>query len=611
MTRAHPPASRGIVFAVAAFAAWPAFAEAADHRGAAGRVSGTVDAEGGARHDAAAAPARLQRAIALPEPTAARARVASARNAAARRCAGQGHCAEGPLAVAFPRNVPDGLASDRARALAVAGARATAAARRSSKSRRPARRRCASRSRSRRTSPASRCGSRATARTRNRSVRWRRTTLPPTRRASANSGRRCSTATSRRSSSTSRPASESPDAVLTLARVSHQVVAPASLTKLDAKAVDDIGSVRLLQHRRRVRDAAGRTAFVDSTKAVAATRVHAGRRLHVPLHRDAAQRFAVEQHAVLLLRQPLHRFGDRRAHAEHVLVLRCRRLRQQCDAGVRAADERRRAARAERRLGLGARAAQCRAAGGHALLGVARGADPERRDDLGHPPSGRRSQEVEPGNVAGLPASTPTARASRSVTYTQGTTEPGSSGAGAADVPASRRLLRSARRPVDGRRVVHDACRHRRVFAARQHAAADAPVPDARRAGPGRAKRRPSSSTIARSTTTSSRLSPREIADLDTGVHPGWERTGLRFMAYDDAGRRRESRVPVLPDAGIRRLALLFGERVGMRGRVGEPATVSRLDARERRMCSTSRCPTRRPARALPVPSGYGGSITS
>jgi hypothetical protein len=27
-------------------------------------------------------------------------------------------------------------------------------------------------------------------------------------------------------------------------------------------------------------------------------------------------------------------------------------------------------------------------------------------------------------------------------------------------------------------------------------------------------------------------LTPREIADLDAGVHPGWERTGLRFMAY-------------------------------------------------------------------------------
>jgi hypothetical protein len=28
-------------------------------------------------------------------------------------------------------------------------------------------------------------------------------------------------------------------------------------------------------------------------------------------------------------------------------------------------------------------------------------------------------------------------------------------------------------------------------------------------------------------------LSAQETADLDAGVHPGWERTGLRFMAYD------------------------------------------------------------------------------
>ena len=27
--------------------------------------------------------------------------------------------------------------------------------------------------------------------------------------------------------------------------------------------------------------------------------------------------------------------------------------------------------------------------------------------------------------------------------------------------------------------------------------------------------------------------SPAEIADLDTGVHPGWQRTGLSFDAYD------------------------------------------------------------------------------
>src|SRR5215471_20933655 len=27
--------------------------------------------------------------------------------------------------------------------------------------------------------------------------------------------------------------------------------------------------------------------------------------------------------------------------------------------------------------------------------------------------------------------------------------------------------------------------------------------------------------------------SPAEIADLDTGVHPGWQRTGLSFDAYE------------------------------------------------------------------------------
>ena len=61
-----------------------------------------------------------------------------------------------------------------------------------------------------------------------------------------------------------------PDAVLTVAMISHQVVAPASLQKLDAKAVQDIGMSGNCNID--VACVTPRTpAFVESSKAVAAT----------------------------------------------------------------------------------------------------------------------------------------------------------------------------------------------------------------------------------------------------------------------------------------------------------------------------------------------------
>lgn len=61
-----------------------------------------------------------------------------------------------------------------------------------------------------------------------------------------------------------------PDAVVTLTRVSHQVVAPASLSKLDAKAVQDIGTSGSCNID--VACVTPRTqALVDSANAVAAT----------------------------------------------------------------------------------------------------------------------------------------------------------------------------------------------------------------------------------------------------------------------------------------------------------------------------------------------------
>src|SRR5207245_2233297 len=49
---------------------------------------------------------------------------------------------------------------------------------------------------------------------------------------------------------------------------------------------------------------------------------------------------------------------------------------------------------------------------------------------------------------------------------------------------------------------------------------------------------------------------PKEISDLDTGVHPGWTRTGQTFNSYTIGSAGRDGRRPVcraygLPRAGI------------------------------------------------------------
>ena len=53
-------------------------------------------------------------------------------------------------------------------------------------------------------------------------------------------------------------------------------------------------------------------------------------------------------------------------------------------------------------------------------------------------------------------------------------------------------------------------------------------------------------------------VTPGEINDLDTGVHVGWERTGLRLpYLLGKPGRGDEPGMPVLPRACVRRLAFL------------------------------------------------------
>ena len=70
MTRVHPPAFRGIVFAAAAFAAWPVFAEGPITAVPPAAYRGRPSTQKAAPVDDAAAAGDACSAIALPEPTA-------------------------------------------------------------------------------------------------------------------------------------------------------------------------------------------------------------------------------------------------------------------------------------------------------------------------------------------------------------------------------------------------------------------------------------------------------------------------------------------------------------------------------------------------------------
>jgi hypothetical protein len=340
MTRARPPAFRGVVFAVAAFAAWPAFAEAAITAvpPAAYRAPSTQKSAPVTMMLPQGAPAAR---VALPEPTAAERASLRARNAAAAGAQGKATTLKG-LAVAFPRSIPDG---SRAVALAALPWQALGDGSRAAKLDV--------------VSPGAAALRVALALSANvPGVTLRFTgngaNAQPFGPVAANDA-----AAAARFGEFWSPVlagdvgtiefhvasgAKTPDAILTLIRISHQVVAPASLTKLDAKAVEDIGASGScnIDVARDAEDAGVRRQHERRR----CHRADEGRRLHVPLYGDAAQRFAVEQHTLPVFGEPLHRFGNRRANAEYVLFFRRRRVRQQVGAGVHPADERRCDARA-------------------------------------------------------------------------------------------------------------------------------------------------------------------------------------------------------------------------------------------------------------------------
>ena len=322
----------------------------------------------------------------------------------------------------------------------------------------------------------------------------------------------------------------------------------------------------------------------------------------------------VEQHAVFLFGEPLHRFGDwRRARStrsgssmpSRAAARRCRPIVQQASGAAmlaRSADWDWALVRLNAAPPAGSRFSAWRAEP------IPNGATVS----VIHHPAGR-PEEVEPGDVAGLPALHRRLELRAGHSTTQGTTEPGSSGAGLLTFLATAAATTKCAAGLwTRRRVVPTARRHRRIFAARQHAAADAPVPDARHRRHRRRRASPSSSTIAGSIITSSRSARQEIDDLDTGVH---RRLGAHRLASSSRTERRLPgaspvcrfyRTPGFGDSHFYSASASECAAV-----IGQSADVSRLDARELRMCSTSRCPIRRRARALPAPCRCGGSTIS
>jgi len=129
-----------------------------------------------------------------------------------------------------------------------------------------------------------------------------------------------------------------------------------------------------------------------------------------------------------------------------------------------------------------------------------------------------------------------------SMMWTQGTTEPGSSGAGLFTLGASGYELRGAlwagSAACSNPTGVDKFSRLDVAFALlRQYLTPDNPSPNG---------------SIAAVEFYHDVLdhyfistNPIEINDLDTGVHPGWVRTGFRFLAYPDATRAPSSANPV------------------------------------------------------------------
>jgi len=527
MTRAHPPAFRGIVFAVAAFAAWPAFTE--------GAITAVPPAAYRAPSTQKAAPVTMMlpqgapaARVALPEPTAAERASLRARNAPAAGAQGKASTPKG-LAIAFPRSIPE---SSRAIALAALPWQALGDGSRAAKLEV--------------VSPGAVALRVALALSANvPGVTLRFTGNGANAQSFGPVAANDVAADAARFGEFWSPVLAGdvatiefhvasgvgiPDAVLTLTRVSHQVVAPAALTKLDAKAVDDIGTsgpcnidVACVTPRTQ--------AFVDSTKAVAATEqtkddgftyLCTGTLLNDSLSSNTPYLFSAS-HCIdsATAARTLNTFwffdaiacGDRTTPPF---------VQQASGAALLA-----RSGDWDWAL---VRLNAAPPAGTHFSAWRAEPIPNGATISVIHHPQGDLKKWSQ-GSSLGYNVH-PNGSNYAIATYTQGTTEPGSSGAGLLTF-----LQAGGYYEVRGGLFDGDAsCAM--TDGTDEYSRLDNMLPLTRQyLTPNSAGPAGESATVEFYNRALDHyfitLSAQEIADLDAGVHPGWERTGLSFMAYD------------------------------------------------------------------------------
>ena len=190
--------------------------------------------------------------------------------------------------------------------------------------------------------------------------------------------------------------------------------------------------LRQLQHRRGVRGP-GQPGDPEFGEVGRAAEVRRRRRIQLPVHGHADQRFGHVVHAVPVHRQSLHRFGGDGAHAQHLLVLRRGDVQRPQHASVRATAGG--AAMLGRSPDFDWALCACYEAppGGVVVRRLARRPHPGGRRRVDHPSSARRPQEVEPGHADQLLTSSATPASTATSTKSRGPRAPPKAG------PAARR----------------------------------------------------------------------------------------------------------------------------------------------------------------------------
>ena len=321
-----------------------------------------------------------------------------------------------------------------------------------------------------------------------------------------------------------------PDAALTVSRVSHQVVAPASLTRLDAKAVQDIGTsgpcnidVACVTPRTQ--------ALIDSTNAVAATEMTkedgftylcTGTLLNDSLSSNTPYLFSAS-HCIdsAMAARTLNTFwffdavacGSKMVPAFIQQTSGAALLARSTDwdwALVRL--------NAAPPVGTHFSAWRAEPIPNGATISVI------------HHPQGdlaKWSQGASQGYQVYTDGSSFAV-----VTYAQGTTEPGSSGAGLLTFSNSGGFYEVR----GGLWTGSASCAI--PTGTDEYSRLDNMLPLTRQYLTPTTAGSPGQSVAVEFYNRALdhyfiTIAAREIADLDAGVHPGWERTGLRFMAYD------------------------------------------------------------------------------